>query len=89
MLKHVQTERRRILLKFADLLVENAERLSYLDTVVTGKPISMGHFEVNDMAESFRCKPPETYAAREAHTAAPESLTFSSRLRWFHRQTPW
>ena len=42
-------------MKFADLIEENAEQLSYLETILTGKAASFTHgFEITSAAESFR-----------------------------------
>lgn len=43
-------------MKFADLIVENGQRLGYGDTVVSGKPpIFSTNLEAASTAEIFRC----------------------------------
>lgn len=41
--------------KWADLIMENAERLAYLEAIVVGKA-AFHKFEVGAFAETIRCK---------------------------------
>jgi aldehyde dehydrogenase (NAD+) len=45
------------LLRVAALIEENAEKLAYLESIPTGRPISgIIHFDIKHMVEVFRCK---------------------------------
>ena len=51
-----QDKRREVLLKYADIIQENAERLGYLETIVVGKgKLSGAVWEPLTAAELFRC----------------------------------
>jgi hypothetical protein len=51
-----QPKRREILLKYADIIEANAERLSYLETIVVGKPSSLClALEIPTAVETIRC----------------------------------
>ncbi|ELQ32798.1 gamma-glutamyl-gamma-aminobutyraldehyde dehydrogenase, partial [Pyricularia oryzae Y34] len=48
------TERRDVMVRFADLIAEHAEQIRYLETIVTGKPNAFSGFEVNDAVQNFK-----------------------------------
>lgn len=46
------------MLKFADLVERDAERLATLESLPTGKPVSPTiQFDIAHMAEVYRCNP--------------------------------
>ncbi|QBZ57850.1 hypothetical protein PoMZ_02785, partial [Pyricularia oryzae] len=49
-----RTERRDVMVRFADLIAEHAEQIRYLETIVTGKPNAFSGFEVNDAVQNFK-----------------------------------
>lgn len=55
--KMTSVQRRDILLKFADILQKNEERLAELTRVTLGAPyLAFGKFEVAAAVDCFRCK---------------------------------
>lgn len=55
--KMLNTERRDILLKFADLLEQNQEHLAYLTRLTLGAPFqSFGKAEIDTAIGCFRCE---------------------------------
>ncbi|KAI0466410.1 aldehyde dehydrogenase domain-containing protein [Xylaria cf. heliscus] len=47
------TEKRDIMVKFANLVRENASRLAWLEAVLVGKDPRIGHFGINEVVELF------------------------------------
>ncbi|KAF4556646.1 Aldehyde dehydrogenase-like protein 6 [Elsinoe fawcettii] len=47
-------QRRDIMLKFADLLIERRDDIAYWDCLLTGKTVTGAHYEVDMAAEGFR-----------------------------------
>lgn len=55
--KMAHTERREVLLKFADLLEANQQRLAYLTRLTLGAPyLPFGKSEIDTAIGCFRCK---------------------------------
>lgn len=49
-------QRAACLLRTADLIQQNAEKLAYLESLPTGRPISgIIHFDLKHMIDVFRC----------------------------------
>ncbi|KAH7564383.1 hypothetical protein BM1_01430 [Bipolaris maydis] len=48
-----KTERRALLLRFAKLVKEHTDELAWLDSILTGKPVGLGRFEVNAVVDAL------------------------------------
>jgi aldehyde dehydrogenase (NAD+) len=61
--KLAPSERAKCMLRFADLVEQNADRLAALESLPTGKPVSPTKgFEIAHMVEVYRCMPPLIYS---------------------------
>ena len=58
LIERFQDERSTILWKYADLIDNNDEKLGYMESVPTGKPILGSMFEPKTAANLFRCIKP-------------------------------
>lgn len=50
-----QSTKRDIFIRFADLLIENAPKLGYLESIVVAKPAHFAEYEAIHAADSFKC----------------------------------